>query len=317
MGFNRHLFDDPNVESFICVKCEDVAMLPVTKSCCDSILCEKCFIGFNCENVSCRTKRDTSALPKQLLERKSKEYFSLKLKCIDCTKIVTIRTLGTHNEGCLRKKYDETRAASDTFYHQKSALKNENYKLQLKIKELMEAKKQDIAAAQQSRSNGNIYNDQIQQNSNHGRNSVKRKSFESFQDEERPSSSAAPVRPSTSTPPVRSPPPSSKPSGSMPIVVIDTLKSESVPHGAIELLKQLILAGCTDGKYPELNKFFKPVEMGMNKRFGGNWRTFAAQSFDPEKARCRPDREIHYSIQWIEPYRRTFHVTFDHPQKIY
>lgn len=307
MGFKRRLFVDSNEEPFVCVKCDDVAIDPVTKSCCDLIVCKTCSSSYNCMNVSCRSKHDTSALPKPLPPRKSKEYFSLKLKCIDCATIVTISTLGTHYEGCLRKKYDEARASSDSFYYKRSALKSANEKLELKMKEVV-AKNEEMQSAiaklqnsaKVSKPKNNCYDGQEQDN---GRTSVKRKSVESDYDDERPS---------TTTPIVR--PPVTKPV-SMPIVTIDPVKSESVPHGKIEELKRLIIAECPDGKWPDLRIFFKPIELGMKKKFNGDWRTWSAKLFDPEKARCQRNREIHYSIQWIDSVRPTYHVTYDHPSR--
>lgn len=85
MGFDRNLLVDPTDTSFLCVRCNDIAIDPV-KRYCGHILCHKCFDGYSCpDQQSCR-KSGMEKLSQQEMDA----YNSLKLKCSQCAKVVFI-----------------------------------------------------------------------------------------------------------------------------------------------------------------------------------------------------------------------------------
>lgn len=273
MGFSRTLFQGVDYESFMCSKCEDVAIDPVIKSCCERLLCKKCFFNDSCSNESC----GGGAIPRQLTANENKKYIMLKMKCYECNYDLTIGTLGTHYEVCIKKKYDELVHLFKDLVAWYRATNRRNDDLVLENVQLKHV-------CSQLR---NRFFEELREQQAHGNRSL----------------------PSTCQDGVNfklivllSPP-------------IFTLDSESgnVPNDMVETLKQLINDECAKGVKIPLKQFFEPIKRGMNSKFKGNWQNYDGLVYDPIRARCTREREIHYTLQWdvTSLGKKTRHVAFD------
>lgn len=291
MGFSKKLFLDTDHASFICSKCDGVAIDPMDMVCCGSVLCRQCFeIGCNCSHDHSDGNVSTPLSGPTLYE-----YYSLRMKCYKCVKVVTIGTLGIHYENCIKEKLDkleetfENVSELNQFYREKcQKLEQENEQLKNTNNEL----KRTLAAAQDSNQSKAI---DIDQRGIENKNIVpKRFVLAEYMYVDR-----------RSTPRVLQP-------DLTPKFILDAVESKSVPYGMIETLEQLILEQCSDGVKQPMKQFFEPIRLGMNRTFKGNWQNYDASMFDPNRAKCKRDREIHYSIDWnILSLGTTKHVTFD------
>lgn len=283
MGFSKKLFLDADHTSFICSKCDDVAIDPVPKPCCGGILCQQC----SCSGYDCDHGNGGESMPVFKLNQ-GQRYMSLRMKCYKCAKAVTIGTLGSHYEVCIKEKLEKLEESFENLSELNQFLKEKCKKLEQDNVQLWNANNERSLAIVSDSSQS-----KVSDGYKRGRQNIIRTTDLGGSDGGR------------KLPRVLQP-------ESRPKFILDAGESKSVPYGMIENLERLILEQCSDGIKLPLKHFFDPIRLAMNREFKGNWQNYDASLFDPNRAKCKRDREIHYSIQWNVPsLGTTKHVTFD------
>ena len=276
MGYKKELFISDDHMSFLCNKCQDVAIDPVTNSCCGQLRCKNCTIeNGSCSNSSCEGKKFTS---RPLSAAMTKEYHKLELKCEECKQIVTVGTFDRHRS----QKYDEL-----------AELFQQLMKLNLKLEEEISGLKNE---------NGNFRHLCLQQQEII--NQMRDGQSDSGQDTDNwrngRQSPRAPVKQTRILIP-----------SSPPVFILDPT-SKDVSYAIVDFLKTAIAEATRSGVKQPMKVFFDPIRIAMNKKIGGNWQNYDAKLFDKERANCLKEREVRYKIQWnIPQLGTTDHVTFD------
>ena len=111
MGIKKELFLVDSCDIFICPVCQEVASDPVLASCCEATFCSTCFNDTmangtdSCPGCNQKVSNGIKSIP---LQKQLKQFYqSLRLKCQDCDRKVTIDTMDDH--GCSGKVFTCTR----------------------------------------------------------------------------------------------------------------------------------------------------------------------------------------------------------------
>lgn len=293
MGIDKDLFFGISHITFLCIKCEKVAIEPETSTCCGKLFCKDCFDeSKKCPDEQCREK----PFKRQHLKPvRQKEYFDLRLKCSTCDQMVTVGTLSDHKAGCKpeeidwREKYREViqklyflQGRFDDLSRHNKTLSETNQDLNKKIDMLQNQNVQErnfrqverqSPVSQWPRKQSPTVNNSLK----NGHNS--RSSSRVREDKSRQRSSSARSR----------------------IVISDLVFDHGRTTASTVIQKNLERAfiECKEfGLKPY--EVFKRVNQAMDQRYGGRWFSLNVDVFNRARANPKEGTECYYKFRGID-----------------
>lgn len=293
MGIDKDLFFGTSHISFLCIKCEKVAIEPETSTCCGKLFCKDCFDeSKKCPDEQCSEKPFKR---QHLTPARQKEYFGLQLKCSTCDQKVTVEMLSEHKARCKpdeidwKEKYREIiqkffflQERFNDLSHSNKILSEANKKLEEQIGILQNQNVQErhfqrverqSPVQQWPRQQSPALNNSLK-NGHNSRSSSRVKG-----DEIRQRSSSA-----RST------------------IVISDLVFDYGRTTASTVIQKNLESAFVECKELGLKPYevFKRVNQTMNQRYGGRWFSLNVDVFNRARANPKEGTECYYKFRGID-----------------